>query len=58
MIDPSKPPRRRSIRLPGHDYAQPGIYFVTICTQDRRCLFGDIAGAELCHNAAGGLISS
>ena len=25
---PDTPPRRRSIRLPGYDYAQPGMYFV------------------------------
>jgi REP element-mobilizing transposase RayT len=32
---------RRSIRLPGYDYAQPGAYFVTICTDDGECLFDD-----------------
>lgn len=32
---------RRSIRLPGYDYAQPGAYFVTICTHDGECLFDD-----------------
>ena len=32
---------RRSIRLPGYDYTQPGAYFVTICTQDGECLFDD-----------------
>ncbi|MGC8787350.1 MAG: transposase [Anaerolineae bacterium] len=32
---------RRSIRLPGYDYTQPGAYFVTICTQNRECLFDD-----------------
>ena len=26
---------RRSIRLPGYDYSQPGAYFVTICTDNR-----------------------
>ena len=26
---------RRSIRLPEHDYSQPGAYFVTICTDNR-----------------------
>ena len=26
---------RRSIRLPGYDYSQPGAHFVTICTYDR-----------------------
>jgi putative transposase len=34
--------RRRSIRLPGYDYAQPGAYFVTICTHDRECDLGEI----------------
>jgi REP-associated tyrosine transposase len=34
---------RRSIRLRGYDYAQPGAYFVTICTQGRQRLFDDPA---------------
>ncbi|MHC5760170.1 hypothetical protein [Nostoc sp.] len=25
--------QRRSIRLKGHDYTQPGAYFITLCTQ-------------------------
>ena len=29
---------RRSIRLPGYDYSQPGAYFVTICTHNRDLL--------------------
>lgn len=33
---------RRSIRLKGYDYSQAGFYFVTICTQDRQHLFGEI----------------
>ncbi len=33
--------RRRSIRLPGYDYAQVGAYFVTICTWGGECLFDD-----------------
>ncbi len=33
---------RRSIRLKGFDYTQPGAYFITLVTQDRACLFGDI----------------
>ncbi len=37
---------RRSIRLKGYDYAQPGAYFVTICTHQRECLFGEIVGAD------------
>ncbi len=38
---------RRSIRLKGYDYSQAGLYFITICCDDRRCLFGEITiGAE------------
>jgi REP element-mobilizing transposase RayT len=45
--------RRRSIRLKGCDYSQAGAYFVTICTQDRECLFVDIGGGEMRLNDAG-----
>lgn len=33
---------RRSIRLPGYDYSQNGAYFITICTQNRECILGEI----------------
>ncbi|MFN5308492.1 MAG: transposase [Candidatus Kapaibacterium sp.] len=38
---------RRSIRLKGYDYSQAGLYFVTICVQKRKCLFGKIVGTDL-----------
>ena len=38
---------RRSIRLRGYDYSQAGLYFITICCQDRKCRFGKIVGAGL-----------
>ncbi|MEM3554650.1 MAG: transposase [Candidatus Micrarchaeaceae archaeon] len=44
---------RRSIRLPGYDYTQPGAYFVTLVTQDRECLFGEIVDGEMHLNDAG-----
>lgn len=37
---------RKNIRLKGYDYSQSGYYFVTICTENRECLFGDIVGAR------------
>jgi putative transposase len=37
---------RKSIRLKGYDYSQAGLYFITICTQNRACLFGEIVGAS------------
>jgi len=47
---------RRSIRLKGYDYTQPGAYFVTICTQDRACLFGEVVNGEMRRNAAGQMV--
>jgi hypothetical protein len=44
---------RRSIRLKGYDYTQPGAYFVTVCTQDRACLFGAVADGEMQVNNPG-----
>jgi len=35
---------RKVNRLIEFDYSQNGCYFVTVCTQDRRCLFGEIKG--------------
>jgi len=39
--------------VPDYDYAQAGAYFVTICAQDRLCLFGKVADDEMRLNAAG-----
>jgi putative transposase len=39
--------KRRSIRLKGYDYSQAGLYFITICCNDRICRFGEIVGAGL-----------
>ena len=47
---------RRSIRLKGYDYSQAGAYFVTICTQDRECLFGEIVDGKMVLNDAGRMI--
>lgn len=44
---------RRSIRLPGYNYAQPGAYFVTLVTHRRECLFGEIVDGEMRVNAQG-----
>jgi len=37
---------RRSIRLKGYDYSQEGLYFATICVQNRKCLFGEIRNGD------------
>ena len=49
---------RRSIRLPGYDYSQPGAYFITICTQGRICLLGDVADGVMVLNDAGRIVAN
>jgi REP element-mobilizing transposase RayT len=40
-------PHRKSIRLKGYDYSFPGEYFVTICTNNHECIFGNIIREEM-----------
>jgi putative transposase len=47
---------RRSIRLRGYDYAQPGEYCLAICTRGRRHLFGEIVEGEMVLNPAGKMV--
>jgi putative transposase len=47
---------RRSLRLKGYDYSQVGAYFITVCTQDRECLFGNVVSSEMQLNDAGRMI--
>lgn len=49
---------RRSIRLRGYDYTQPGAYFVTICIEGRSCLLGEIEGDEVRLNDAGRMVET
>lgn len=49
-------PNRRSIRLRNYDYTQSGAYFITICTQDRIHLFGEITGGEMSLNEFGEIV--
>jgi len=51
-------PRRKSIRLKEYDYSQAGGYFVTICTQNRECLFGHINNEIMILNEYGRIVLS
>jgi len=48
---------RRSIRLKGYDYSSGGAYFITVCTQGRECLFGQIADGEMRMNDEGRIVA-
>ncbi len=55
MTDRFDPPRynRRSIRLKGYDYSQPGAYFVTLVAKNRVYLFGEIEHGQMRLNDIG-----
>jgi putative transposase len=50
------PHHRRSIRLKGYDYSTAGLYFVTVCTEKKVCLFGDVIDNEMRLNEAGQVV--
>jgi putative transposase len=54
--DPDKH-KRRSIRLKGYDYSAAGLYFITLCTYQRECLFGKIADGVMRLNALGQIVA-
>lgn len=47
---------RKNIRLKGYNYSKPDSYFVTICTKDRKCLFGENVDEELFLNQMGKIV--
>ncbi|MDX1992259.1 MAG: transposase [bacterium] len=49
-------PYRTSPRLKDYDYARNGAYFITICTQNRACLFGSVREGEMYLNPAGEML--
>ena len=49
---------RRSIRLKGYDYSKAGAYFVTMCSWQRECLFGEIDNDVMVLNECGRIVES
>ncbi|HZU11349.1 MAG TPA: transposase [Chloroflexota bacterium] len=50
-------PSRRSTRLRGYDYSQPGAYFVTLCIEQRLPLLGSIVEGEAHLSPAGAMVA-
>lgn len=47
---------RRSIRVPGFDYTNPGLYFITIVTEGRIPHFGEIIDSDMEMNRLGEIV--
>ena len=46
-MDSEEKNNRRSVRIPGYDYARSGAYFVTVVTKNRACILGDIVNGAM-----------
>ena len=49
---------RRSVRLRQYDYRQSGAYFVTLCTYNRQCLFGEIIDGRMVQDDVGRIVAT
>ncbi len=49
-------PKRKPQRLSGFDYSQSNAYFITICTQNKLNLFGELINNSIELNDAGKMI--
>lgn len=49
-------PKRKDLRLKAYDYSQAGYYFVTICTENKQHLFGEIDDGIMKLNDAGKMV--
>jgi putative transposase len=45
--------RQNTLRLSNWDYSSPGYYFVTICTKDKQCYFGEINISTIKYSTIG-----
>ena len=51
-------PYRVSPRLQSFDYAEGGTFFITICTYEKRCIFGDVIEGQMRLNDIGSIADS
>jgi REP element-mobilizing transposase RayT len=48
--------RKDSIRLRGFDYSEAGSYFITMCTKNRACVFGEIVNGKMKLSEVGKIV--
>ena len=52
------PSRRKPSRLSGYDYTLPRAYFVTICSHNRRYIFGSVSEGVFIPNQIGQIVQT
>ena len=55
MADNNEYPKRKPIRLTYYDYRRTGVYFVTICTHNKRLTLGDLKNGVFIPSPVGSL---
>lgn len=48
--------QRKSLRLSNYDYGNAGIYFITFCTKDKKCILGEVIEGQV-HLSPVGVIT-
>lgn len=51
-------PWRRNLRLRNFDYSRRGGYFITICSHQKRCIFGNIQNSFVQLSAIGEIVNN
>ena len=49
---------RKQTRLKNYDYASAGWYYITVCTNNRECMFGNIINGKMKLNKYGKIIQN
>ncbi len=49
-------PKRKYVRLRHYDYSQNGLYFITICIHNKKCLLGNIIDNVMNENDIGKMV--
>ncbi len=49
---------RKPNRLKNYDYSQNGVYFVTVCVQDKLCFFGDVVEEKMVLSDVGEIVKN
>ena len=49
--------KTKSLRLQTWNYSSSGIYFITICTKDRKCILGEINNGKIYLSRIGKIIN-
>ena len=49
-------PERKSVKLKYYDYSSPGLYYITLCTHEKKHLFGWVKEEKMVLNQAGKML--